>query len=724
MSRIQRQAAFAVCLCYFLRGMMRFFVALMIAFSIAATLAFSQSSPPDVRACGTYLSGMTAKVADDVGGRHITARGTLRILLVFASFPDDSTPNPYWPVRQSPLSMTGFLDPDTLTASAGSFNLTNYFRQMSLGQFHLIGDAIWVESHHSKTEYANGAYGRANTDVLVGQVDSLIDFRLYDAWTNSADYTNSNEPDGLVDMIVMVWRTAQFPYIGEASLGRKPTIILDGVRIGMGFPEDLQNPVGSGITCEYRSVDTPEKVMRTIAHELGHWLLGGPHPYNGDVIGDKHSYWGILCDGNRLASCMNSYEREQLGWITIPIVQSDSSYILPDYLASGVSLKYHPANGSPLEYFYFENHQRHSVFDDVSLNQDDKGLWILHQQGPYQDMDNLRIEPSDGRWSWVDHGLAGSCFGQTLPLFEKGEPAVRTGRSHRDMIPTQVTEANWLTSLRTFGDTIECGQFFAGEGFTGAFDTTGNAVFSPYSNPSSNTWDGSADGLTIDVLRNDSGNLTLHASEGSNESPPAKRYLGVNPATGVLQGNAVQLAWGMQWADGQALEPGVSAAELQRRVRPGDPWVTLYEGASMQWTDSTMLFDSAGANTVSYRTRVKSAAGTPSLWSNILFLRVASTPSGLPHVVAHGPVGFALLPGFPNPFNGRTTIRFTIPERAMVNLEVYDLAGRKVASIVHAFMEAGEHTTSWNAGEIASGVYICRLRAGRNSTARQLTLVK
>ena len=158
---------------------------------------------------------------------------------------------------------------------------------MSLGQFHLVGDVVWIESHHSMTEYSNGSYGRANTNLLTEQFDSIVDFSKYDSWTNVADYVNAGSGDGLVDLIVMMWRTNIFPYIGEASLGRKPTVVLDGVRVGMGFPRttrtpsDRESPASSSITTH------PRKVMRTIAHELGHWLLGGPHPYNSDVLGGQ-----------------------------------------------------------------------------------------------------------------------------------------------------------------------------------------------------------------------------------------------------------------------------------------------------------------------------------------------------------------------------------------------------------------------------------------------------
>ena len=50
---------------------------------------------------------------------------------------------------------------------------------------------------------------------------------------------------------------------------------------------------------------------------------------------------------------MNAYEREQLGWITIPEVRPDSTYLLPDYISTGISLKYHPRRRQPPGVFLF-----------------------------------------------------------------------------------------------------------------------------------------------------------------------------------------------------------------------------------------------------------------------------------------------------------------------------------------------------------------------------------
>ena len=147
---------------------------------LCGCLGFAEVPGREAPQCGTRSDLLSAPLSNEIGGVHISATGTFRILIVFASFPDDLTPHPDWPVHSPPVFMEQFVDPDTATRSQGAFNLTHYFHEMSLGQFDLVGDALWVETAHSQEEYRNGSYGRANTDVLRERVDSLVDFSRYD----------------------------------------------------------------------------------------------------------------------------------------------------------------------------------------------------------------------------------------------------------------------------------------------------------------------------------------------------------------------------------------------------------------------------------------------------------------------------------------------------------------------------------------------------------------
>jgi hypothetical protein len=88
-----------------------------------------------------------------------------------------------------------------------------------------------------------------------------------------------------------------------------------------------------------------------------------------------------------------------------------------------------------------------------------------------------------------------------------------------------------------------------------------------------------------------------------------------------------------------------------------------------------------------------------------------------------------LLPSVPNPIRTHATLRYQLPEPMRVTLEVYDLLGRRVTTLVDGRqVEAGTHAYSWTpgaAGEgVSSGTYLLRLRAGETTRTRRLVVVR
>ncbi len=93
------------------------------------------------------------------------------------------------------------------------------------------------------------------------------------------------------------------------------------------------------------------------------------------------------------------------------------------------------------------------------------------------------------------------------------------------------------------------------------------------------------------------------------------------------------------------------------------------------------------------------------------------------------PQSFSLSQNFPNPFNSETVIRFALPEGGEVELAVYNLAGQQVVKLVEGVREAGSYAVRWDGRdgdgrELASGVYLYRLRAGKKLETRKLVLVR
>ena len=88
------------------------------------------------------------------------------------------------------------------------------------------------------------------------------------------------------------------------------------------------------------------------------------------------------------------------------------------------------------------------------------------------------------------------------------------------------------------------------------------------------------------------------------------------------------------------------------------------------------------------------------------------------------PSGFVLEQNYPNPFNPTTEISYELPTQSDVRLEVFDLTGRQVATLVNDSVSAGTHTVNFNAANLSSGVYMYRLQAGSTVLTRKLTLIK
>lgn len=87
-------------------------------------------------------------------------------------------------------------------------------------------------------------------------------------------------------------------------------------------------------------------------------------------------------------------------------------------------------------------------------------------------------------------------------------------------------------------------------------------------------------------------------------------------------------------------------------------------------------------------------------------------------------LAFALEAPFPNPALGASRIGFTLPEAAEVNLEVFDVLGRRVAVLAEGTRPGGRHEATVEAGSLAAGAYLVRLRAGDHVSTTRLTVVR
>ena len=88
------------------------------------------------------------------------------------------------------------------------------------------------------------------------------------------------------------------------------------------------------------------------------------------------------------------------------------------------------------------------------------------------------------------------------------------------------------------------------------------------------------------------------------------------------------------------------------------------------------------------------------------------------------PQSVSIKPNYPNPFNPSTRINYELKSNSNVNLTVFDMNGRKIKTLLHQKQNAGTHSVTFDAQDLASGVYIYRLNAGSFVQSRKMLLLR
>ena len=88
------------------------------------------------------------------------------------------------------------------------------------------------------------------------------------------------------------------------------------------------------------------------------------------------------------------------------------------------------------------------------------------------------------------------------------------------------------------------------------------------------------------------------------------------------------------------------------------------------------------------------------------------------------PGSFSLKQNYPNPFNPVTKIEYTLPEKTKIKLEVFDILGRKISTLVNEEQSDGKHTVKFNGTNLNSGIYIYRLSSPANVLSKKMVLLK
>ncbi len=105
-------------------------------------------------------------------------------------------------------------------------------------------------------------------------------------------------------------------------------------------------------------------------------------------------------------------------------------------------------------------------------------------------------------------------------------------------------------------------------------------------------------------------------------------------------------------------------------------------------------------------------------------LSTMSTVTGVNNHTPALPGKFSLDQNYPNPFNPSTAIHYTLPMSSQVVLQIYNLVGQKVATLVNGEQKAGDYAVTFNASSLASGIYFYRLQAGNFTSSKKMILLK
>jgi hypothetical protein len=83
-----------------------------------------------------------------------------------------------------------------------------------------------------------------------------------------------------------------------------------------------------------------------------------------------------------------------------------------------------------------------------------------------------------------------------------------------------------------------------------------------------------------------------------------------------------------------------------------------------------------------------------------------------------------LMSNYPNPFNPSTQISYQLEKAGLVSLKVYDILGRNVTTLVNRYQDAGKYNVTFNAANLASGIYIYQLRTNNLISTKKMILMK
>ena len=179
--------------------------------------------------------------------------------------------------------------------------------------------------------------------------------------------------------------------------------------------------------------------------------------------------------------------------------------------------------------------------------------------------------------------------------------------------------------------------------------------------------------------------------------------------TATVNRNSVNLNWST------VSELNNSGFDIERKAATGNDFTKVGNVSGNGTTNSPVNYTFTDrANTGKYNYRLKQI----DLNGNFEYFNLSN------EIEVGVPNSFAMSQNYPNPFNPSTKINYDLPVDGIVSIKLYDLTGRQVASLVSEAKIAGYYTVSFDASNLASGMYFYRISAGSFTSTKKMALVK
>ena len=614
-------------------------------------------------------------------------------------------------------------------------SMKDYFNEISYGNFEIDGATEgWYQSSLTMTQAVDNA--RQYVAEIAALADPDFDYAQYDN-DGPDNVPNSGDDDGYVDGIIVVYsgcgaewgegNNNLWPHMSSLSSYEYETndAGANGSNIIVSTYAVCPELAGGG-DC-YTDIIRP---MGVYAHEFGH-VLGLPDLYDRDAsdgnsegIGD----WCLMASGSWMGwagdtpAHMSSWCKIQMGWIEPTVVDNNANNMeIAKLVTSPSTLKIWEDDYNWSRYFLIENRQ--AVGFDSELN--GPGLLIYHVD------ENRGYGPN--AWS------SGS---------------VNDNEQNKLVDLEEADGDNDLDNEVNRGDN--------GDPFPG---TSGNRTFDDNSNPSAIRNDGSETGISLTNISDPDSIMTVDIETrpqygyavaydemgmslyGFGNSEESDKWSGVSfeaEESGYLTEIDFGVRYPMNWTvyvydSFNGTSPGTLMESISGSSDRND-WVTVpvnsipidggqdfFVAVKFESETYPISFDNAGAlsgrsyysTDGTYFDDILSAYGDANIRAKIS----SDAFVGIDLVVTV-PHNVALFHNFPNPFNPTTTINFHVETSHTTSLQIYDINGRIVETLIQDKIKPGSHQIKWDGTEFASGIYFAKLRSGEKVKTQKIMLLK